>query len=312
MVEGPEEWVVASAHSTWTLSRTTGRLTSWRYKGIELLDDGPRLNLWRAPTANELDEWRNPPIAYQWYDIGLDRLESTAPRVRLERGPGGRVGAVVEESLTAPGSPVAFLIRTELDFLGSGELVLRQEATPRGEFPDWMPGVPMWLPRIGVRFKMPDRFQNLQWFGRGPFETYPDRKTGARVGVFRGRVEEEYVPYLIPQEHGNRTDVRWLTLTGEDGIGLWMTGDDLQFSVHQFDQDNLFRALYPFQLRRDSSITVNLDHRVTGVGDTPVPTLPRYRIMPQSYRWTTCLRAFDGREVSAVELGRGGGCRARP
>ncbi len=304
LIEHPQAWEIRSPDVKWILDKSTGTLTSLRYRGVELLKSGPKVNLWRAPTANEIDEWRNPPVAYVWYDVGMDRLESKTVKVRVGRSSQGSVQAEVESRLEASGSGLAFRVRRDYEFRGDGMLSIGQEIVPEGQVPEWLPGVEMWLPRVGLQFAMPDDFRNLEWFGRGPFETYPDRKTGARVGLYRSRVENEYVPYLVPEEHGNKTDVRWAALTNESGLGLWMTGSDVQFSVHDIDQDNLSRARYPFQLVRQPEIQVDLDYRVTGVGGTPVPTLPKYRVPVRNYRWRTCLQPFDSHEISPIKLGR--------
>ena len=74
--------------------------------------------------------------------------------------------------------------------------------------------------KVGIQLQLSNEFQNLTWYGRGPFETYPDRKTGARIGIYKGTVDEQYVPYVFPQEHGNKTDVRWASLTDSEGVGL--------------------------------------------------------------------------------------------
>src|SRR5205823_10837714 len=71
------------------------------------------------------------------------------------------------------------------------------------------------LPRLGVTLSLPDDFETLEWFGRGPLETYVDRNRAARVGRWSGTVSGQYVPYVVPQEHGNKTGVRWIDLAGE-------------------------------------------------------------------------------------------------
>ena len=73
--------------------------------------------------------------------------------------------------------------------------------------------MPQWLPRIGLQLKVPSAFRAFGWYGRGPFETYPDRKTGAKIGLYSGTAEEQYEPHLAPQDYGNRTNVRWAALT---------------------------------------------------------------------------------------------------
>jgi beta-galactosidase len=99
----------------------------------------------------------------------------------------------------------------------------------------------------------------------------------------------------MPQDFGNKTDVRWITLTDADGIGLWVEGDELlNVSVQHYSTDNLSRALYAFQLVRQDGVTLNIDHAVCGVGGTPIRTLDKYRVLPGEYRYRVRLRPWDG------------------
>jgi beta-galactosidase len=165
--------------------------------------------------------------------------------------------------------------------------------------------MPDWLPKIGIQMTLADSLRHFQWYGRGPQETYPDRKTGAKVGVYSGSVDDQYEPYLIPQDYGNKTDVRWAALVDDAGDGLLVVGKEhLNVSVHCFDTDNLTRALYPFQLVRQHGVTLNVDHRVSGVGGTPIKTLPKYRVLPGEFSYSIRLRPFCSRDVEAKELAR--------
>ena len=124
-------------------------------------------------------------------------------------------------------------------------------------------------------------FNRLEWYGRGPFETYPDRKTGAKTGVYAGSAAEQYVPYLIPQENSNKTDVRWMVFRDQQGKGIRISGQEwFNFSALPVQSDNLSRALYPFQLKPFNGITVNLDYALSGVGCTAISVLNQYRTMP--------------------------------
>ena len=80
------------------------------------------------------------------------------------------------------------------------------------------------LPRMGVMLTMPAGFENFNWLGRGPEESYADRKAGVAVGLYNGTVDEQYVPYIMPQENGNKTDVRWSALTNDKGFGFRLPG----------------------------------------------------------------------------------------
>jgi beta-galactosidase len=89
------------------------------------------------------------------------------------------------------------------------------------------------VPRIGMNVELPKQLDQTEWFGRGPFENYSDRKLAAKVGRYQSPVADHYVPYVRPQENGYKTDVRWLALTGDSGSGLLVRGNGLiGFSVH--------------------------------------------------------------------------------
>ena len=149
--------------------------------------------------------------------------------------------------------------------------------------------------------RLPQSFDNLTWYGRGPFETYPDRKTGAKMGLYSGKVAEQYVPYIHPQDFGNKTDVRWLALTNDNHIGLAISAPQTtNFSVTTFENDG--RAIYAFQLKPADAIVLNIDHAITGVGGTPVQTRPRYRTYPEAFRYRIRLLPCTATDGSLFDL----------
>ena len=161
--------------------------------------------------------------------------------------------------------------------------------------------MPAMLPKTGLKISLPAGFDRVEWYGRGPFETYPDRKTGAKTGIWQSTVDEEYVPYLIPQDHGNKTDVRWLSIRNGNGYGIRIeAGKDepagwLNFSLHRHDTDNLTRAVYPFQLLKSGNLTLNVDYEVTGVGETARRQLAQYRVLPTIKEYTLKFRPLAGK-----------------
>jgi beta-galactosidase len=96
---------------------------------------------------------------------------------------------------------------------------LRQELVPGEHLPE--------IPEIGLLFQLDQSFENLTWYGRGAHENYWDRAVSARIGLYTGKVSEQYVPYLRPQECGNKTDVRYARLVNGHGIGLEFFGSSL-------------------------------------------------------------------------------------
>ena len=152
-----------------------------------------------------------------------------------------------------------------------------------------------WLQRIGLGMRLGPAMQRLTWYGRGPVETYPDRKTGAKVGRYTLPFSEVVMPYLIVQDFGNRTDVRWAAVTDAQGRGMAVfSTEDFDVAVHPYA--NLMEAWYPFQLERTDAPVLHVDYRVSGVGGTPISPRGAYRTYPDVYRRRLLLRPVDLRE----------------
>ncbi len=117
----------------------------------------------------------------------------------------------------------------------------------------------------------PKGFEKLEYFGRGPHENYIDRKHSAHVGLYSSSVDEQYVPYITTGENGNKTDVRWLTLSDGNGNGIRITGSPtIDFSALHFSQDQLDREVrdgaHTFDLERSEQVFLNVDWKQMGVG----------------------------------------------
>jgi beta-galactosidase len=182
---------------------------------------------------------------------------------------------------------------------GNGDVVVTND------FVAGMEGLPD-LPRFGMQMAIPGGFKNFKWYGRGPHESYWDRKTGAAVGQYSGQVKDLIHTYIRPQECGNRTDVRWMTLTDETGAGWLAVGDSLlSVSAWPFSQDDLERAEHTFELRHRKDITVNLDLKQMGVGgDNSWGARPHepYTMPAASYSYSFRLTPLSGLESSLEPL----------
>jgi beta-galactosidase len=299
----------------YTFDETLGTLSSMEVEGVELLRQGPRANVWRAPLANERDAWglfrgrlsthregMGNDIANGWRAVGLDRLEHTVESFRVTVRDEREVVVEVEAHAAPRDLPprsfsTGFDLSYEYRVLASGDIVLHHSITPEGRQPDW-------LPKVGLQMVLAEELDQVAWHGRGPWETYPDRKTGARIGVFESTVEEQYVPYLVPQDYGNKSDVRWISLSNSRGIGLLAVGEErLEASAQHYGTDNLSRAWYRPQLVPQEGVTLNLDHRVSGVGGTAVSVLNPYKTYPRPYAYTVRLRPY-GAGQTPRELAR--------
>jgi beta-galactosidase len=283
----------------YTFRKEDGVLSSMLLEDKEILSKGPRLNVWRAPLANDLDSWNfrrtemghvtegmGKETANGWRSIGLDQLEQVVDHFDCSAD----VQAVrvhVEASLTARNYTTGFKVFYDYTIYGNGKMKVDTRVSARGNMTKW-------IPKVGLQMEMPGAFQQMEWFGRGPFETYPDRLTGAKMGIYKTTVEEAYVPYIIPQDYGNRSEVHWFKLSDHEGTGLYISAPQtFDVSAQKYTTDNLDRAHYPFQLIEQDVVTLNLDHRVTGVGGTANSVLNPYRVAPGEFQFSFTLKPLN-------------------
>lgn len=251
-----------------------------------LLVRGPRLNVWRAATDNDgiklmLDrvDWQAHPPLVRWLALGLDRLSHALTSIRLDRSGELPVVEVVHQA-SGRGQLDDFRHTHRYTLLPGGELAVENVVQVGEGITD--------LPRVGVSLVLAPGLEALDWFGRGPWENYADRKAAAMVGHYQSIVADQYVPYIMPQEHGHLTDVRWLTLRDVRGQGLRVAGaPTFECSASHFTEDDLFRARHTCDLKPRPEVYLNLDaaHRGLGTGSCGPDTLPQYRLLASEYRF---------------------------
>lgn len=297
----PDRYKITGQGFEYTFSRFSGTLVSMKVKGRELIRSGLVSTVWRAPLANELDEWTTyrrrelrftqgmgNDLANAWRSAGLDEMTWTtvwSDAASLEN----RVKVEFRSTAALAEFGSGFQTRFVYHIYASGEIEVENALTPHGV-------VPAFLPRAGIEFEVIPSLQNITWYGRGPFENYPDRNSGAKVGIYSGTVAAEYQPYLLPQDYGLKTDTRWVRFSDNEGYGLELSGDAMfNYSAHEYSTDNLTRALYPFQLVKAPGIIINYDYSTTGVGCTAISVLNKYRTLPIEYTRTIRIKPLSGK-----------------
>jgi beta-galactosidase/beta-glucuronidase len=276
-----------------TFDMSSGELAGWQSGGVAILEKSPGFNVWRAPTDND------QTISKTWRDAGLDRLERRLQDAKYSNIRDQEV-RIYFETVHAPVSlPAAFKVNQVLSVYGSGDLTIKMEVHPLKDLPD--------LPRIGFQLRLPGNLERLAWYGRGPHESYIDRKESARIGVYRGSVSEQYVPYIFPQENGNKSDVRWAVLSNLQGMGLLAIGfPTFNFSAHYYTTEDFDRARHTHELIRRSFITLNLDAAQGGLGSNscgPRP-LDQYLLNPADCHFAIRLRPCQWNTLSPMWIYR--------
>ena len=301
---------IASENFSYILDKSTGQFNSLQMNGTEYLENGPKFQVWRVPLANDIDPWGGQQFTQRNFTPGLGRsidnqlrtlgvkdLVSEADNnIQIEKNSDSsvciHVKAYSNSSLDpalkmTKGQDVPSFERDETwTIFTDGTIELEQVIIPHGPMPDM-------LQRIGLQFELPKAFCNVEWYGRGPFENYPDRKTGAKIGLYYANADEMFVSYIMPQEYGNRSDVRWLKVQNDNGKGMLIKGGDLlNFSLHKYADDNLERAMYSYQLQEASNTILNLDYEASGLGGTAVRQLQRYRVIPGVRKYKLTIKPF--------------------
>ena len=201
-------FLLTGEHFKATFSKTNGLLTSYLFKGTEWLHNGhgPQPDFWRAPTDNDFGN-RMPFNNINWKKVTLNPRLTKISSFKNENG---SFTVTAEWELTETASTFT----TQTTVFGDGSLRyecrLEASATENSD-----------IPRIGMRLCLPADFDQLTYYGRGPHENYTDRNVSAFVGLYSGKAEEQMVPYVRPQENGNKTGVRWAALTNGAGSG-WL------------------------------------------------------------------------------------------
>jgi len=295
----------AAATVTWrsgdavlTLDRRTGEWKEWSVRGVPLIQRGPMVNLWRAPTDN--DRGFGMPMAREWRAMGLDHLQWRVDEVEIGSVRGGEGVATVGFRLAPPSFSRAYRGTLTTRMSPGGILHVALTMRPDGEWPKM-------LPRVGVQLRLPQTLEHVRWFGLGPGESYPDSCQAGRLGVFDRTVDELYTPYVYPQENGNRMGVRWVALMDAQGRGFVVRGQPLlNFSAHWYTPEDFDRATHACELVKRDFVTLNLDHRQNGLGSAscgPGP-LEMYWLKPEPFAFSFVFAPLFAGETPPAEWGR--------
>jgi beta-galactosidase len=265
-VAGPDFEVV--------FSRRLGGLESLVWRNHPVILAGPRLQVWRGATDNDgIKGWsgQTRKALGRWKAAGLDAMALQLRRFSVEAGEDA-VAVAIEQVGSCEASPEAVVHRHDYLVRPDGRITVANRFHVDSAVAD--------LPRLGVTLALAEEFEDLAWFGRGPRETYADRDRAAWIGRFEGTVTDQYVPYVLPQEHGNKTGLRWLELAGPHAAVRFTPDQPCEGSATHFAPEDLFAARHTIDLEPRREVLVNLDVAQRGLGTASCgpDTLERYRI----------------------------------
>jgi beta-galactosidase len=230
---------------------------------------GPRVNVYRAPVDNDYIFGGGPgPI---WQRQGLAYLKEKVTQFTVKQLDADNLEVSISlESKSLKG----YLVSSTFKYAISGNGKIHVEVHFNPEKADWL------LPKLGIIMEMPVGFEDVNWFGAGPHENYRDRKSSAFIGLYHKTVNEMTEAYIRPQDMGNRSDTRWFTLSNNQGKGIKISGEALNFSALHHLPTDLDEANHPYELvyRGETIITIDAAHNGLGGGSCGPGPMEQYKL----------------------------------
>lgn len=256
-----------------------GRLVSYVYKGQQLLLSPLAPSFWRAPTDNDFGAGQQKRSRV-WKEAGETAVATNAEMHRVDDA--------IEVSNIHTLASVQAVLRETYRVSGDGSIQVSYALEVSGKDQPT-------IPRVGMQLDMPKSFDRVSWYGRGPEESYQDRKYGAHIGRYQGTVSEQFHPYVRPQETGNKTDVRWMAVRNSKGLGLVFVADEtLNASVLHYHAEDLDPGVekqqtHAAELRERNLTQVRIDYRQNGLGGIDswgALPLQEYRLLYKNYAYS--------------------------
>ncbi|TMI64574.1 MAG: DUF4981 domain-containing protein [Bacteroidetes bacterium] len=282
---------------TINFSKTNGALTSYIQNGQEQLKTPLLPHFTRPQTDNDKRGWKTHRVLKQWYESKPNLVNISTGKCDGHHGSGILVQSIY--SLIHDSAKVT----VSYEVYGNGTIKINYDLETKQGLPN--------IPRVGVQMGIERTYDNIEWFGRGPFENYIDKRYGADAGIYNLPIKDFMENYVVPQENGNRTDVRWMYLSDpktKDGL-LIVTDSLLSMSAWPYTEENIQNAKHTNKLKDAGYITLNIDLIQMGVGgndswsDVAAP-LEQYQIKAKPYQYSFYIVPFNSKTKEA-------GARAR-
>ncbi len=247
-----------SGNISGSFSISKGKFVSYRYKNEPLVSTFPEPFFWRAPTDNDFGN--QMPQKLGFWRSAHQLLQLDTVKVQEQKGE----GLLIECFYKIQAVDIPYTISYRILSSGAVQITASIDLLTK-EIPE--------LPRFGMRFTLPRSYEQIDFYGRGPWENYSDRKTASFVGIYRQKASEQFVAnYIRPQENGYRTDVRWVQLYNDQDHGIKITGvqpfcfSALPYTAEDLDPGNTKKQQHPSDLNERNYLSVHIDLTQRGLG----------------------------------------------
>ncbi|ANQ52466.1 DUF4981 domain-containing protein [Flammeovirga sp. MY04] len=269
---------IETSDGTITLDKEKGEIMSIIKNGKTIVDGQFQLSFFRAYIDNDkIKKFRN-----DWDAIDFPNLETKVDNFVVDKSK-NEVNITINKTVKAPESKNEFTTLERITIHGNGKIDFEVTANFEG------PNKPMTFPRLGYEIKINKEFDKTQWYGKGPGSSYVDRNHGMLTAVYTQNIDEQFVNYVRPQENGNKSEVRWVKLLGEQSVTF--TGEEyLNYSFRKYTTNQLNDANHPYDLKENNFYILNIDFEQGALGNGscgPVP-MKKYFVdfLGKTYRMT--------------------------
>lgn len=277
--------------------KTVGTITSYEYNQVELIHEGLTENFWRACTDNDRRGWsgRTDSDEGKWVELGLHDMAKFIEDIQIQVEE-DQVLISVKSNHAMLSEQVTYKSVINYTILADGKVDVQCHFTPMRELG--------YVPRIGMTMQMPEEFELVTWYGRGPHESYVDKYESAIVDIYEGTVDDLLEGYVYPQENGNKMDTRWTSVVNSEGVGLLICGEPTyNMSVHHYTAMDLYEAKHTYELEPRPETVLNIDYGQAGVGNNSCgpATLDEYRLEAKEVTYSFTMVPYDkqrGKEMS--------------
>ncbi len=235
-----------------TIDAKTGIINNYSFKEVNLINQGPVPNFWRAPTDNDNGN-RMPSKCKIWEEASKQRTLDTLIVYDINKN-----NIRVYAYYSFPAQQATSVIM-EYGILSNGEVQVTERFYPGSNS---LPNIPL----VGNSMKLPVQFDRFTWYGKGPHENYIDREMSANTGVYSKTVDENFFSYIRPQETGNYIGTNWVKMLNSDGNGVLIVGNGFEFSALPYNTLELGSKRHPYELEKDESAILNINYKQMGVG----------------------------------------------
>lgn len=293
MIETENEVKIDFFNRQLIFDKNTGKIKAYYYDGVNVFQDGPRLNLWRAPIDNDilgLEEFGAKKVLEHWKEKNIHLLQHNIRSFEIIEK--NHDYAVINVSSEIAPPVLDWGYKTDYMYIihRNGMISVKISGKLYGNAPET-------LPRIGVVMNIDKRFKNVKWLGLGPHESYIDSCSSVKFDLWERKIEDMYTPYIFPQENGNRHNVKNFSLEDERNIRMYFETLDekFDFSISEYTIENIENAGHTYDLKKSDFLQLKIDMEQYGLGSASCgeEVLEKYRLYCKDFEFSFKFSVFS-------------------